>query len=190
MRVEESKIRLLTFYSIDCVNASGKQVLGMVQIRAIQLLIAVAMILGIVGGTSTKPDEHGVITIPTTAKVAVILYLVAFLGIGLAFVLVLPHRTALDARERRIPIVLGLALPLILVRIVYSLIASLAGNKNFSIYHGSIGVRVGMAIAEEFIVVVMYVILGFTLQKLELVNRGELAHREWKLVGGRSRRRF
>lgn len=175
--------------SADCINATGKQVLGIKYLRAIQLLILLPLILSIVGGTSMQPDSHGVFHIPATSKAAAALYLVAFLLVCVAFAVIFHQRNSVNsARERRVPIVVGLALPLILIRVVYSLIATFANDKQFSLYGGSVGIRVGMATIEEFLVIAMYIVLGFTLDKLEPESRGELAHRGWKLMETRRQR--
>ncbi|XWW97009.1 hypothetical protein V2A60_004989 [Cordyceps javanica] len=179
----------------DRINAAGKQLLSTVQLRAIQLVILVATILSIVGGTSTRPDASGAITIPATVKAGVVLYLLAFLGVGLSLVLALPHRRILEPREGRVAVAVGLALPLIAVRILYSLVAAFANNKHFSIYGGSVGIRVGMATVEEFVVVVMYIALGFTLSNLNTFvpppeSATELGSRTGKLFNGDSRQRY
>lgn len=143
-----------------------------------------ATILCIVGSTSAKPDATGHISIPATVKAGVLVYLAIFLGISLGLFLVLPHRKSVDVREGRIAMVVGLALPLIAVRILFSIIAAFANNKHFSMYGGSVGIRVGMATIEEFIVVVMYIALGFTLQKLQkpqVESRVEYNNQAWKL---------
>ncbi len=179
----------------DCINATGKQVLSTVQLRAIQLAVVLATILSIVGGTSAEPDAAGKVTIPGTVKAGVMIYLLAFLGISVCLFLALPHRKAVDPREGRIAMAVGFALPLIAIRILFSIIAAFANNKHFSIYGGSAGIRVAMATVEEFIVVVMYIALGFTLHRLqepqpEPENRAQYNSQGWKLSDHHSRQGY
>jgi hypothetical protein len=64
--------------------------------------------------------------------------------------------------QRRIFLCILLALPLIAVRLLYSLIGTLESNPNnqFSIIYGSSSIQLGMATIEEFIIVLVYAILG------------------------------
>ncbi|KAJ6780287.1 hypothetical protein PWT90_07527 [Aphanocladium album] len=151
----------------DCINATGSQAIRTIQLRVVQLAIVLATVLCIVGSTSSQPTTTGVISISATVKAGVLVYLAAFLGISVGLFLVLPHHKSVDAREGRIALAVGFALPLIAVRILFSVIAAFANNKHFSIYGGSVGIRVGMATIEEFVVVVMYIALGFTLHRLQ-----------------------
>ncbi|OAA67389.1 hypothetical protein ISF_03565 [Cordyceps fumosorosea ARSEF 2679] len=116
----------------DAINTNRKQLFGST--------VVAATVLCIVGGTSAQ--QRG------AATGQVVVYLLALLGIALLLCLALPHRRAVEPpRERRIVPVVGLALPLIAVRVMYSLIAAFANDRHFPIYGGSVGVHVGMATA-------------------------------------------
>jgi hypothetical protein len=144
----------------------------------VQLVIAVAVILSIVGGTnSTYTDGH--VKIPTSSKVGVILYIVAFVGISLIWTLSVPYRSRVPSRERWSPVAVAVAWPLIAVRLLYSALSVFLHNHTFSVVNGRVVVRAGMATAEEWLVVVLYICLGLYLYKLNDNSQG-IAGRPWK----------
>jgi hypothetical protein len=165
--------------SVDWINSRGNQVFGMKQFRLVQLLITLGLILSIAGGTSGSSSD-GTVTVSTTAKVGVILYVIAFAGITFILVISAGHRTAVPIQERRSPVAIAIAWPLIFVRLTYSILAIFLHNSTFSVVGGKVGVRVGLAVVEEWLVVIDYLILGFNLQKLEPEQQGELTNRQWK----------
>ena len=62
--------------------------------------------------------------------------------------------------EKRIVYAVLAALPLIAVRLLYSLLADFANNSTFNILFGNATVQLCMAIIEEMIVVVFFLIAG------------------------------
>lgn len=84
---------------------------------------------------------------------------------------------------------MAIAWPFIAVRLVYSILATFLNDDTFSVVGGNVAVRVGMAVVEEFVVVIDYLILGYSLQKLEPEQQGELAHRQWKARRNRGQKR-
>lgn len=143
-----------------------------------QVVITVGVILSVVGGTSsTYTDGH--VEIATTSKVGIILCIVAFVGITLIWVLSIPYRTCVPTRERWGPVAVAVAWPLIAVRLLYSALASFLHNHTFSVVNGSVAVRAGMATAEEWVVVILYICLGLYLYKLNDNSKG-IAGRPWK----------
>lgn len=83
------------------------------------------------------------------------------------------QRQIVPQREQRLFLAVGIALPLIAVRLLYSIIAECGHNHDFSPVGGSTGIRVGMSIVEEFLVVLAYVAIGYTLQKVQEQERVE-----------------
>ena len=157
-----------------------------------QIVILVGLILSIVGGTEAIPkNDTDVVKTPTLSKVGVILYFVGFAALTAILVVTTSQLRHVPGQERRIALAVGLAWPFILARLLYSALAVFVHNHLFSLMGGSVAVRAGMAVAEEFVVVIIYLALGLYLKKLA---GGELANRPWKLktmnVGlGRERRR-
>ncbi len=111
-----------------------------------------------------QPD--GSIQVDSSSKVGILLLLGAFVGITVIFLLSVPYTSHVPTKERRVPLAIIFALPLILTRIIYSACVAFIHNHTFNIVDGSIGVRVCMAILEEFFVIVIYVTLGFMLDNV------------------------
>lgn len=153
-----------------------------------QLLISLGLILSIVGGTSGSPSDNGTIKVATTSKAGIILYIVALAAMIVFLFHSSGYKNSIPKQERRLPVAVALAIPFILVRLVYSALAVFLNDHLFSVVGGSVVVRVCMASIEEFIVVVIYLLLGFSLEKLEISEQGELATRAWKERRSNSRR--
>ncbi|KAF2713065.1 hypothetical protein K504DRAFT_333792, partial [Pleomassaria siparia CBS 279.74] len=129
--------------------------------RLIRLLIIVGLILAIVGGSSSI-NSQGLYEPQITSKIGVVLYLIAFVSLGIMAVITAMKLSNGPKDEIRITWVAILSLPLILVRLVYSFLAVFSKNKSFSPASGSVIIHVFMAILEEWLVVVMYLLVGWT----------------------------
>lgn len=75
-----------------------------------------------------------------------------------------------------------LALPILFIRIIYSILSAFLHNKTFSMLRGSLGAYIGMAVIEEFVVIAIYLTLGFMLEKSVPERSETLAgnQRNWK----------
>ena len=176
----------LVRYSVDWTNREKTSpTITVLHFRFIQLLILVGTILGIVGATNGGSDPNS----PAgESQAAVVLYVVTFAA--LALVLLLSARSTLLAPEgeRIIVLAVALALPFIAVRILYSVLLVFVHSGVFVRIGGPIAVRVCMATVEEFIVVAIYLFLGFRLAQLDSSEQGEILTRPWK-APRRNRRR-
>ncbi|KAI1117350.1 hypothetical protein F5Y14DRAFT_448287 [Nemania sp. NC0429] len=174
---------------VDWINFSGSELFSTKQFRLVQVLITVGLILSIVGGTSGSSSDDGQVMVSTVSKVGIVLFIVAFVGITYFLVVSLGYRNTVPAQERRSSVAVAVAWPLILTRLVYSVLALFLDNSTFSIIGGNVGVHAALAVVEEFLVVIDYLILGFSLRRLEPEQQGSLAHRPWKEPRARSNRR-
>lgn len=127
-----------------------------------------ALILSIVGGTSTKVSSSGDTSLPSTSKVAIVLYIVGLIGIAFMYAIAAQKISLATAQERRILVAILVAFPFIVVRLLYSICTVFVHDKHFNIVTGSVTIRFGMGILEEFIVVVVYLGLGFSLDKMNI----------------------
>ncbi|KAF2119624.1 hypothetical protein BDV96DRAFT_540673 [Lophiotrema nucula] len=174
---------------VDFINASSSHpTLSTKHFRLIQILITVGLILSIAGGSSNSTNSDGQLKVSTTSRVGIVLYIVAFVALVLVFFLSVLHSSIIPHNERRVPLAVLFALPFILVRLVYSACSVFLHNHLFNIINGSVVVLVVMAVLEEFIVVVVYLILGFFVDKLDKSNQGPIASREWKNKRGKKHR--
>lgn len=171
---------------VDFVNAASTPRFTTRHFRVLQLVLFLGMILAITGGTHLSVGANGSYTVPTTSKVGYILYIIGYLGIALLFLLSVHQTSAIPSKERRVPLAIALALPFILVRLIYSALSVFLHNDLFSIVSGSSAVRFGMAIIEEFIVVALYVLLGLLVDKLDASTKGPITSRPWQAPKGRT----
>lgn len=169
---------------VNFINTKSTPNFTLRHFRILQLVIVVGLILGIVGGTSTT-YASGTYQTPVTSKVGVILYIVGFVGLIIIFILSTPKVSRIPSRERRVPLVVALALPFIFVRLIYSILSVFLHNHLFSTAAGSVPVRITMSLIEEFIVVSLYASLGLLVDKLDTTTQGPIASRPW--IGKKSK---
>jgi hypothetical protein len=166
--------------SVDWINARSQGMLTVKHFRLIQLLITLGLILSIAGGSSGNTNSDGKITVSTTSKVGVVLFIVAYCALCMVCLVSMSSISYVPTFERRIAIGVIVALPFILVRLTYSALVVFVHNHLFNIINGSVAVFVAMRVVEEFIVVFIYILLGFTLERLQPDQQGEIASRPWK----------
>lgn len=152
---------------------------NMIQFRIMQLVITVALILSIVGGTNSV-SANGTFTVQTTSKVAVVLYIVVYTALAVMTILVTLKFTNTQLGEKSLALAVIVALPFILVRIIYSLLAVFLHNHDFSLLNGSVTIWVVMSVLEEFLVVIIYLAVGWRAEALPASSRGPLTSRQWK----------
>ncbi|KAL5423057.1 hypothetical protein PMIN04_004223 [Paraphaeosphaeria minitans] len=133
---------------VDFVNSKTTPVFTVRHFRIVQLVLTLGIVLSIVGGTSITPSANGSYTSPTSSKVGVVLYIVGFVAILFILLVSVPRRAVVPARERHVPIVISLALPLIAVRLLYSILSVFVHDHLFSITTGSVAVNIGMSVIE------------------------------------------
>ena len=167
---------------MDTINLNTTSALHMLQFRGTQIIITLGLILSIVGGTSSV-SPSGTFTVQTTSKAGVLLYVAAFVALAVTTVLVIPKFAGSGAHtggERYLAFAVIVALPFIAVRIVYSLLAVFLHDHDFSLIDGSVPIWVAMAVAEEFLVVIFYLAVGWKAEALPATKRGPLTSRPWK----------
>jgi hypothetical protein len=154
--------------------------LGVKHFRLVQLVITLGLILSIVGGTSGNASPGSGIQVSTTSKAGIILYICAYAALCLVCALSITSLHHASSGEKRLVFAVILALPLILVRLIYSALVVFVHNHDFNILHGSVVLLVVMAVVEEFIVVGIYLVCGFTMEKQSPNVVGPLVSRPWK----------
>ncbi len=171
----------LIFCSVDWVNlGASNSMFTATHFRLLQVLMVVGLILSIAGGTSIDPTAGDSAAPPTTSLVGVVLFIIAFVGIFLVLLISSGNTSVVPKQERSIALVVALALPFIAVRLTYSALLVFVHSGNFSLLDGSTAVRAGMALIPEIIVVSVYILLGFRLDKLSSGQHGPILSRPWK----------
>ena len=93
-------------------------------------------------------------------KGAGILFLVAYVALCALSGLTTSFLRGFARSEFRILLAILGSLPFLAVRVLYSLLVDFANNGNFSIIHGNPLVRLGMSVIEEFVVAVVFILVG------------------------------
>ena len=139
----------------------------------LHLPIMLALILAIVGGTrisSSDSSKHS--SGESFAKAGAIVFLISFIAIVAFAVLTMTDSRNLPQGERRILYAVLASLPLLAVRLLYSLLVDFANNNTFSIVNGNPTVQLCMAIIEEFIVTVLFLVAGLVAPTLNNLVQG------------------
>ena len=86
--------------------------------------------------------------------------------------------------EHRLIIAVAISVPFILIRLIYSLLVVFANNRRFNIVTGSVTINLVMAVLEEFVVTILCISVGLSLQvRPKSVERANTAHHSDKIPG-------
>lgn len=134
--------------------------------RLAQLIFTGGLILSIIGGVNARAAASP----GTLSQVAIVLYFLGLAACVFLESLAWPGTAAcgsVPASERSTIYAIAAAVPLIFTRILFSALAVFLHDSTFSIVQGSTGVYVGMVVVQEVLVVVMYTIVGWQLDRLD-----------------------
>jgi len=88
--------------------------------------------------------------------------------------------------EHRLIIAVAISVPFILIRLIYSLLVVFANNRHFNIVTGSVTINLVMAVLEEFVVTILCISVGLSLQvRSKSIERANTAHHGDKIPGRR-----
>ncbi|KAG8406208.1 hypothetical protein J3459_019414 [Metarhizium acridum] len=146
----------------DSINRQGHVVLTPTHQRLVQLLVVVAVVVTVVGGTQSGFSlQNGAVSVDyaTASRVGVGLMIAAVALLCLEALVAFRNQGYVAQGEHRILLGVVASLPFVLVRLVYSCLTVFAGvNSNVWVY-------LGMGVLMEMVVVFMLELLGFTLDK-------------------------
>jgi len=128
----------------------------------------IALILCIVGGmdeTDTNPSE--VSTGKKDFKIGVIIFLCVYILLVLLSIITMKDVGNAPRGEKRIYLAVLTALPLLAVRMLWSILSAFSTSSSFSVLGGKPLVQLFMATLEEFFIVVVYTIAGLVAGKSE-----------------------
>ncbi|KAJ5738753.1 hypothetical protein N7493_001908 [Penicillium malachiteum] len=161
-------------------------------VQLLHLPALIALILAISGGSdqaSSNVSEHAGGKKETQA--AIIIFLLIYVTTCLLFVITVRDLREMLPSQKRIYICVFFALPLIAVRLLYSLISDFGHDAKFSLIDGDSSVQLAMATIEEFLVVLMYTMLGVVTPQSSIeraIGGGIVAPEIHPLEDGRSDR--
>jgi hypothetical protein len=125
----------------------------------------VLVIIGTVTSASTWISS-GNYPIDRLTKIGTIIIVVAFAVLVLMALVFVPHRAEAEYPEALLFDTILASLPLILIRLIYSLLIAFVDDAAFNPLDGNAVAQGLLAVAEEAIVVILYVIVGFRIPKL------------------------
>lgn len=109
-------------------------------------------------------------------KAGLVLFLVAWLGLGVLLLLVGTRFSSIEAGEHRLLVAVGVSIPLILIRLAYSYLSVFGQRRDFNMFTGNVTIMLVMVVLEQIGVVVVSLGVGLTLNRRENVvttsNRG------------------
>lgn len=126
----------------------------------------VALILCVTGGmdaTDTNPSDRA--SGKSHTRIGVMIFFAIYLILGALSIITMKDFGRADQSEKRVFLAVLAALPLLAVRILYSILSAFSNNSVFSILDGNAVVRLFMAIIEEFLIVLFYTIAGLIATK-------------------------
>jgi hypothetical protein len=152
---------------LDSIHKSYNTFLHVGMFHVIQLIIMVGLILGIVGGIDagntfqTTGQYH-----PGSLNKAGTCLLIISYGLIVIFTAVIGiFISHAEAGEKRIYLAVVVALPILLIRIIYSALSTFSKNNQYNVLTGSTTLFLCVCLLEEFIIVVIYEATGLTLVK-------------------------
>ncbi|KAK5047977.1 hypothetical protein LTR84_006167 [Exophiala bonariae] len=150
------------YYSI--LKQPWSTVFSLFGLRAVQILPTVGLILSIVGATNANTAAE--IDKQDTVKIGVVLFTVSFASICLLCGIASLLAKKTKGGEKRLIRAVAFALPFLLVRVIYSLVAMFGNRSDFSLGNGStaaVTISLFMEVLEECAVVLIYVFTGLKL---------------------------
>lgn len=147
-------------------------------LRLVHWAVLAALTLGIVGSVDRAPSSNGKQNASydsgaTYLKASSILFLVALAGIAYGLARYWTQRSAMVEPQRSILPAIAAAIPLLLLRVVYSLLSSFNLNTTtntghtmaFNMFTGNVAAYVVLAMLPQIGVVLIYTVGGFVARK-------------------------
>ena len=155
-------------------------------VQLIHISALIALVLSIIGGinqySSDTSDHSGG---RTETLVGIILFLAIYTILCILWSTTVKDLPRMVPSQKRIVVVVLLALPLIACRLLYSLIAEFSHDRRFSLVDGNATIRLCMAILEEFLVVLMYTVLGVFTPRSEVAVDSTVSNpQKWPYQAG------
>jgi hypothetical protein len=157
---------------VDNIHKTYNTFLRTWVLQFIQVLVIVGLILGIIGGVDAgnsfeQPNTSGehVFHPGSLNEAGSILLIVCYVAIIALTAIISVFMSHLEAGEKRLLLAVVLALPFLLVRIVYTGLSTFSYNPKFNILDGDVTIFLCVALTMEFIIVIIFEATGLTLPR-------------------------
>ncbi|KAK4696221.1 hypothetical protein P7C71_g1666, partial [Lecanoromycetidae sp. Uapishka_2] len=130
-------------------------------LRLLHIPCVLGLVLAIIGGTrlsSSDPSTQS--SGQSFEKGGGLLFAVVFIGLTALCIVTFSNFSELLWGERRIFLAIIASLPLLAVRLLYTILADFEDNSTFSILDGNATVQLCMAVIEEFIITILFLVAG------------------------------
>ena len=143
---------------LESIKRTKQVVLNEMYLYGIHIIVILALILSIVG-INKLPDGaifSGQYSQPKESIASSALFIVAYVLIAAVTAYLGLHISSARAEEKRLLIGVFLSLPFLLVRLIYSCVATLGNVHSFNAFTGEVTIFLCMALIEEYITVFIY----------------------------------
>ncbi|KAI1194066.1 hypothetical protein F5X97DRAFT_312000 [Nemania serpens] len=163
-------IVLLTLINraVTSIEKARSAVINPRVLRAAQLVVLVALILGAVGGSNsgTQFAKTGEYVVSPLTQAGTALTIAGFVLVVLATLIVGKNVSHAEPGEKRVVGAVALSLPFLLVRVIYSAVGTYQPNSAFNSRTGDVNIFLGTAVVEEIVIVFILEAMGLTLNVL------------------------
>ncbi|KAL2075582.1 hypothetical protein VTL71DRAFT_525 [Oculimacula yallundae] len=164
---------------LDSIHETYNTKLHPATLKIVHLIILVGLILGIVGGINAsdsyiKEMQAGGAAAyrpGSLSKAGAALFVISYAAIVASTIIISFSTPHAQAGEKRILYAVAVALPFLLIRLIYSCISTFSHNTKFNLLTGDETVLLCMAYLMEICVVITFEGMGLTLRKVVAVER-------------------
>lgn len=105
-------------------------------------------------------------------KAGLVIFVVAWTGLVFLLLRLCARHASIERGEHRLLLTVGVSIPLLLVRLIYSLLTVFAHNPTFNMITGDVSVMLLMVILEQIFIVLVSLGIGLTLETRPPVFKG------------------
>ena len=152
----------------DGINKTQNTSIKGLYFQLLRLPLIAGIVLVIIGTVTSAGTwiSSGNYPIERLSKIGTIIIVAAFTVIVLMALCFVPRRAEAEYSDALLFDIILASFPLILVRLIYSLLIDFVDDAVFNPLDGNAAAQGFMAVAEEAIVVILYVIAGFRIPRL------------------------
>ncbi|CAG8930107.1 unnamed protein product [Penicillium salamii] len=157
----------------DSIKSKRGRSLSPIFFRLLGILTIVAAILCVMG--QTKNTSLTQTSVNSKTKIGQILFVLAWVSLSIVALYMLKHSHDIEPGEHRLLSAVGASIPLLFLRILYSLISTFSHDQRFNMLTGNETVQLCMAILEKIAIVIACLGTGLTLIKRQRASDVEFS---------------
>jgi hypothetical protein len=152
---------------LDSIHKTYNTFLKVWMLYIIYAAVVLGLILGIVGGidASNSFEQKHVFHPGTLNKAGSIILITCYVAIVAITALISISKSHIEPGENRLYLAVVLALPFLLVRLVYTGFSTFSYNPKFNILDGNTTIFICMALIEELIIIIIFEVAGLALRR-------------------------